>query len=95
MQAGSYHSRGGGNKTTILPPNIVAYSAEQVPFFPPPVKTTLTRPASGLCSASVSLGKRENLSLEERNLISFRKHVRYHCVILIVMIVRGRVDVCN
>lgn len=62
MQTGSYHSRGVGNKTTILPPDIAANSAEQVPFFPPPVNPTLTRPASGLCSAPVSQTIFEQLS---------------------------------
>lgn len=65
IQAGSYHSRGEGNKTTILPPDIAANSAEQVPFFLPPVNPALTRPASGLCSAPVSQTVFEQLSTRE------------------------------
>lgn len=61
IQACSYHSRRVGNKTTVLPPDI----AEQVPSFPPPVNQTLTRPASGLCSAPVSQTIFEQLSTRE------------------------------
>lgn len=40
-------------------------------------------------------GKRENLTLQERNLSSFKKYKRLHYVIFIVMILKGSVDVCN